>query len=71
MITYLFLSNLLKKKIFGPIDEDTKKTCSFFKVVQFLLELRKKIFANGEGIAFQKMLFILCVSGDLLFVVSI
>ena len=71
MITYLFLSNLLKKKIFWPIDEDTKKTCSFFKVVQFLLELRKKIFANGEGIAFQKMLFILCVSGDLLFVVSI
>lgn len=65
MITYLFLSNLLKKKIFGPIDEDTKKTCSFFKVVQFLLELRKKIFANGKGIAFQKMLFILCVSGDL------
>ena len=29
------------------------------------------MFANGEGIAFQKMLFILCVSGDLLFVVSI
>lgn len=63
---HIFISlKFIEKKIFGPIDEDTKKTCSFFKVVQFLLELRKKIFANGEGIAFQKMLFILCVSGDL------